>query len=208
MLQRLHPPLHILILKSHFLPLFLYPCPFSVGKGTPPILNTFWIRLLEVDIKGHCHCLGGTCIMCMLWVYCHVVNCFNFLDWIFVFTPSQLIEKLQYAEQNVWLLPSFFKFIPTGFFIPFNFLPDLAKDLKLDKTQGATLISVIGVSNTFSRLFVGYVTDRPWADSLVINNLALMIGGAATFAVPFYDNFIVLIIYSIVFGASIGLRFS
>lgn len=102
----------------------------------------------------------------------------------------------------------FLKFIPTGFFIPFNFLPDLAKDLKLDKTQGATLISVIGVSNTFSRLFVGYVTDRPWADSLVINNLALMIGGAATFAVPFYDNFIVLIIYSIVFGASIGLRFS
>ncbi|XP_048777144.1 monocarboxylate transporter 5-like isoform X2 [Ostrea edulis] len=91
-----------------------------------------------------------------------------------------------------------------GFFIPFNFLPDLAKDLKLDKTQGATLISVIGVSNTFSRLFVGYVTDRPWADSLVINNLALMIGGAATFAVPFYDNFIVLIIYSIVFGASIA----
>jgi sugar phosphate permease len=95
-------------------------------------------------------------------------------------------------------------YIPTGFFIPFNFLPDLAKDLKLGKAQGATLISVIGVSNTFSRLLVGFVTDRPWANSLVINNLALMIGGATTFAVPFYDSFVILIIYSIVFGASIG----
>lgn len=92
----------------------------------------------------------------------------------------------------------------SGFFIPFNFLPDLAKDLKLDKTQGALLISIIGVSNTVARLVVGFVTDRPWANSLVINNLALMIGGITTFAVPFYNSFAVLIIYSIVFGASIG----
>lgn len=91
-----------------------------------------------------------------------------------------------------------------GFFIPFNFLPDLAKDLKLDKTQGALLISIIGVSNTVARLVVGFVTDRPWANSLVINNLALMIGGITTFAVPFYNSFAVLIIYSIVFGASIA----
>lgn len=92
----------------------------------------------------------------------------------------------------------------SGFFIPFNFLPDLAKDLKLDKTQGALLISIIGVSNTVARLVVGFVTDRPWANSLVINNLALMIGGITTFAVPFYNSFAVLTIYSIVFGASIG----
>ena len=92
-----------------------------------------------------------------------------------------------------------------GFFIPFNFLPDLAKDLKLEKTQGALLISIIGVSNTVARLLVGFITDRPWANSLVINNLALMIGGVTTFAVPFYNSFAILVIYSIVFGASIGL---
>ncbi|XP_061169910.1 monocarboxylate transporter 12-like [Saccostrea echinata] len=91
-----------------------------------------------------------------------------------------------------------------GFFIPFNFLPDLVHDLNLEKSQGATLIAIIGVSNTISRLVVGFVTDQPWANSLVINNLALVIGGVTTFAVPFYNSFPILIAYSIVFGAAIA----
>ncbi|XP_062570436.1 monocarboxylate transporter 12-like [Saccostrea cucullata] len=91
-----------------------------------------------------------------------------------------------------------------GFFIPFNFLPDLVHDLNLEKSQGATLIAIIGVSNTLSRLLVGFVTDQPWANSLVINNLALVVGGVTTFAVPFYNSFPLLIAYSIVFGAAIA----
>lgn len=131
----------------------------------------------------------------------------------YLFRTSKLIAYNR-VNKNIYFLPDkncaantryvHLSTSVSGFFIPFNFLPDLAKDLKLDKTQGALLISIIGVSNTVARLVVGFVTDRPWANSLVINNLALMIGGITTFAVPFYNSFAVLIIYSIVFGASIG----
>lgn len=139
----------------------------------------------------------------------------SYYDHYSFFTSTLIAQKQSFKKQNIYFLldkncvantryvPINFAFVP-GFFIPFNFLPDLAKDLKLDKTQGALLISIIGVSNTVARLVVGFVTDRPWANSLVINNLALMIGGVTTFAVPFYNSFAVLIIYSIVFGASIG----
>ena len=91
-----------------------------------------------------------------------------------------------------------------GFFIPFNFLPDLAKDLNLSSHQGALLISLIAVTNTVTRLLVGYVSDQSWADALIINNIALMIGGAATVGVPFYTGFSLLVVYTVLFGAAIG----
>ncbi|KAK3107138.1 hypothetical protein FSP39_007973 [Pinctada imbricata] len=91
-----------------------------------------------------------------------------------------------------------------GFFIPFNFLPDLAKDLNISSHQGALLISLIGVTNTVTRLLVGYVSDQSWADALIINNIALMIGGAATVGVPFYTGFGLLVVYTVLFGAAIA----
>ena len=92
----------------------------------------------------------------------------------------------------------------TGFFIPFNFLPALANDIHLSVSEGALLISIIGISNTVTRLLVGYVSDQPWADCLLINNLSLVIGGAVTCFVPFYSSFGILAFYSVVFGAAIG----
>ncbi|KAK3107469.1 hypothetical protein FSP39_015235 [Pinctada imbricata] len=91
-----------------------------------------------------------------------------------------------------------------SFFIPFNFLPDLAKDLNISSHQGALLISLISVANTVTRLLVGYVSDQSWADSLIINNVALMIGGAATVGVPFYTGFGLLVAYTVFFGVAIA----
>ncbi|KAJ8307941.1 hypothetical protein KUTeg_014510 [Tegillarca granosa] len=91
-----------------------------------------------------------------------------------------------------------------GFFIPFNFLPDLAKDLNISSNDAAFLISMIGISNTLSRILVGFVSDQPWADCLLINNISLIIGGMATFFVPFYKEYYILATYGIVFGSAIG----
>ncbi|XP_060073577.1 monocarboxylate transporter 12-B-like [Ylistrum balloti] len=91
-----------------------------------------------------------------------------------------------------------------GFFIPFNFLPALAQDLQLSIGEGALLISIIGISNTVTRILVGWVSDQSWADCLLINNVALLIGGLITCFVPFYKLYVILGIYSVLFGAAIA----
>lgn len=66
------------------------------------------------------------------------------------------------------------------------------------------MIFIIGVSNMVVWFVVGFVIDRFWVNFFVINNFVLMIGGIMIFVVFFYNSFVVLIIYSIVFGVFIG----
>ena len=63
---------------------------------------------------------------------------------------------------------------------------------------------IAGITNTVGRVLIGWVSDRPWADALLINNVALMIGGAATIASPFCTNYAMFAAYSVVFGCGIG----
>ena len=92
-----------------------------------------------------------------------------------------------------------------GFFIPFTYIPDLAEDYGMTSQQSAMLISIIGILNTVSRVVVGWVADRPWADALILNSVALVIGGASTMFVPYYASFGLMATYSIVFGIAIGM---
>ena len=99
----------------------------------------------------------------------------------------------------------FYQFsIFSGFFIPFTYLPDLAEDYGMTSQQSALLISIIGILNTVSRVLVGWVADRPWADALLLNSVALVIGGVSTMFVPYYSNFGTMATYSVVFGVAIG----
>ena len=70
--------------------------------------------------------------------------------------------------------------------------------------QGALLISIIGIANTAARVAVGFVADRPWANAVYINSISLLIGGAATMFVPFYETFGIMSAYSVIFGIAIG----
>ena len=53
-------------------------------------------------------------------------------------------------------------------------------------------------------MLCGWVSDRPWADALLLNNIALMIGGAATIASPFCINYGMFATYAAIFGLGIG----
>ena len=70
--------------------------------------------------------------------------------------------------------------------------------------QGAMLISIIGILNVVARIGVGWVADRPWADALIINSVALLVGGVSTIFVPMYSSFGLLATYLAVFGTCIG----
>ena len=92
----------------------------------------------------------------------------------------------------------------SGFYIPFTYLPDLAIDYGMTPQQSAHLISIIGIFNTVSRVIVGWIADRPWADALILNSLALVMGGVSTMFVPYYNSFSIMAVYSAVFGVAIG----
>lgn len=91
-----------------------------------------------------------------------------------------------------------------GFFVPFTYIPDLAEDFGMSSSQSAWLISTIGILNCIGRICAGYVSDKPWADCIVINIVALIAGGVTTMFVPFYSVYWILLLYTILFGSCIA----
>ncbi len=92
----------------------------------------------------------------------------------------------------------------SGFFVPFIYLPDNAVEKGIPRDKAAFLLSIIGIANTVARVLCGWVSDQTWADCLMINNLALVIGGVATMCAPFCNSYGMMAAYAFVFGACIG----
>ncbi|XP_050497626.1 monocarboxylate transporter 3 [Diabrotica virgifera virgifera] len=69
-------------------------------------------------------------------------------------------------------------FTMMGFFVPYMFLVDRAKNAGIE--NAVWLVSSIGIANTVGRMFYGLLTSLPKANALVITNIALTVGGLAT----------------------------
>ncbi|XP_013399564.1 monocarboxylate transporter 13 [Lingula anatina] len=95
-------------------------------------------------------------------------------------------------------------FSMVGFFIPFTYLPDYAQSVGVPGGDAVFLLSIIGISNTVGRIASGWVCDHAWANSLVISNVALIVGGTATMLVPLCTTHALLAVYSTVFGLCIA----
>ncbi|XP_018324222.1 uncharacterized protein LOC108736335 isoform X2 [Agrilus planipennis] len=91
-----------------------------------------------------------------------------------------------------------------GFNIPFVYIISKAKLLGLTAEEASWLICIIGASNTVGRIVLGYISDKPWVNRLLVYNLCLTICGVATMVSAFCQDFITLAIYGIVFGFTIG----
>ena len=66
------------------------------------------------------------------------------------------------------------------------------------------LISIIGVFNTVARIVIDWIADRSWADSVLINGVALVTGGIATMIFTLFKSYAMMALYAAVFGISIG----
>ncbi|TDG46368.1 hypothetical protein AWZ03_007142 [Drosophila navojoa] len=67
-----------------------------------------------------------------------------------------------------------------GFFVPFSFLTDRAVDAGMAKESAVSVISGIGMINTFARIVCGSMSSFPSVKPLWLNNVALTAGGLAT----------------------------
>lgn len=91
-----------------------------------------------------------------------------------------------------------------GYFVPFVFLPIYARSQGMEPMKVALLLSAMGGANTVGRLLAGALGERKWVDSLIVNNIGLMIAGGAVVGLPWLTQEYCLFVFSVVFGLCVG----
>lgn len=91
-----------------------------------------------------------------------------------------------------------------GFNIPYVYLVSQANVLGIDRVRASYLLGIIGIANTVGRIILGYLSDKPWVNRLLVYNLSLTICGLATAFSVLCLDFYSLASYSAVFGFTIG----
>lgn len=81
-----------------------------------------------------------------------------------------------------------------GFNLPYLYVADHAKKLGIDKEHASYLISAIGVANTIGRIILGYISDKPWVNRLLVYNVCLTICGIGELSNSFYKIYMNYII--------------
>ena len=109
------------------------------------------------------------------------------------------VSIFNYTLHSILLIKMF-----PGIFIPFTFIPDQAESAGRTQNESVMLISVIGIFNTVGRISSGWVADRPWSNSVLINAVALVIGGVATVFFTYIESYALMMSYVALFGTSIG----
>ncbi len=78
---------------------------------------------------------------------------------------SQFIAQinLKLLRNNAFALFTFSNFLSSlGFFVPYNFAHDLAKDSHVEESHRKFVIMAIGFSTCFGHIIIGYLADRQW----------------------------------------------
>ncbi|XP_037913959.1 uncharacterized protein LOC119653442 isoform X3 [Hermetia illucens] len=91
-----------------------------------------------------------------------------------------------------------------GLYVPFVYLVDAAVLDGIDEGQASLLLSIIGVTNTVGRVAFGYIADFPKVDSLLLNNICLLISTIAVGLTPFCKSYAAYVTMAIFFGIAVS----
>nr|XP_021207919.1 monocarboxylate transporter 4 isoform X1 [Bombyx mori] len=91
-----------------------------------------------------------------------------------------------------------------GLYVPFVYLTDAAKVNGIEPSQASFLLSIIGITNTFGRIICGWVADFPWMDSLMLNNVCLVIATVSVGVTPLCTTYSAYVVIAITFGIAIS----
>ncbi|XP_034252725.1 monocarboxylate transporter 3 isoform X6 [Thrips palmi] len=103
---------------------------------------------------------------------------------------------------------NFFGF--AALYVPFVYIVPAASEFnadgvrKVEPAMAAALLSVIGIVNTVGRVACGWVADQPKVDSLLLNNVCLLMCGLSVGAVPFAGSLAAFMAIAVVFAVSIS----
>ncbi|XP_026743840.1 monocarboxylate transporter 12 isoform X3 [Trichoplusia ni] len=91
-----------------------------------------------------------------------------------------------------------------GLYVPFVYIVDAARLSGVEPSQASFLLSIIGITNTFGRIICGWVADFPWMDSLLLNNVCLVIATISVGLTPFCYSYATYVAIAIAFGIAIS----
>ncbi|CAD6215461.1 GSCOCG00011202001-RA-CDS [Cotesia congregata] len=91
-----------------------------------------------------------------------------------------------------------------GLYVPFFYLVDSAIKDVIDHQQAPFLLSIIGITNTVGRVICGFVADFPQVNSLLLNNICLLVSTLSVAMTPFCESYTSYIIMATFFGTAIS----
>uniref|UniRef100_A0A1I8A2B8 MFS domain-containing protein n=1 Tax=Steinernema glaseri TaxID=37863 RepID=A0A1I8A2B8_9BILA len=90
------------------------------------------------------------------------------------------------------------------FFVPFIFLGKQAGLKGATEEEQSYLLMTLGIINIIARVACGIISDHPNVDPLMVSNLAVIVGGVATVAVPFLSGFWMFVAYCVPFAFGVA----
>ncbi|CAG9823917.1 unnamed protein product [Phaedon cochleariae] len=81
---------------------------------------------------------------------------------------------------------------------------NVTKSLGIDKESASLFISIIGFTNTLGRIVCGFIADLPQVNTLLLNNVCLIVMGLAVAAGPFCHTFTAYTCMSIAYGSAMA----
>ncbi|CAF4099066.1 unnamed protein product [Adineta steineri] len=110
--------------------------------------------------------------------------------------------NLKLLKNNAFALFTVSNFLSSlGFFVPYNFAHDLAKDANVIESQRKFVLMAIGFSTCIGHIIIGYLADQKWMNRLILYNATLIIAGISTIVAPLSgSNILYHISYASFFG--------
>ncbi|XP_076277714.1 monocarboxylate transporter 12-like isoform X2 [Lasioglossum baleicum] len=88
------------------------------------------------------------------------------------------ILDISILKDPVFILFTFSNFCTSiGFNVPYVYVLPQAEEQGIAKNDASYLLAIIGIANTVGRIVLGYISDKPWVNRLLIYNLCLTICG-------------------------------
>lgn len=117
----------------------------------------------------------------------------------------QKYVDISILKDPVFILFTISNFLTSiGFYVPYVYVLPQAEERGINKKDASYLLAVIGIANTVGRIILGYISDKPWINRLLIYNLSLTICGIATVFSAFCSSFVSFTLYTSIFGFTSG----
>ncbi|XP_001950241.2 uncharacterized protein LOC100161575 [Acyrthosiphon pisum] len=108
-------------------------------------------------------------------------------------------------KDPVFILYTISNFLTSiGFNIPYLYLVPQAGMIGIASKHSSYLLALLGIANTLGRIILGFISDKPWINRLMVYNLCLTVCGIATMLSTYCTDILSLSLYTIVFGSTIG----
>ncbi|XP_076687098.1 monocarboxylate transporter 5-like isoform X3 [Andrena cerasifolii] len=119
-------------------------------------------------------------------------------------SPRKILD-ISILKDPVFILFTLSNFCTSiGFYVPYVYVLPQAEEQGINKKDASYLLAVIGIANTIGRIILGYISDKPWVNRLLVYNLCLTICGISTILSILCTTFTTFALFSSVFGFTSG----